>query len=320
MSKTTVADWSTTASSNTDVGGISIAEGMLPSAVNNAMREMMAQIKAGVPYLSSTSVVMPGSTAALVADADDGATLGTTAVQWSDLFLASGGVINWANGDVTITHSSNLLAFAGASSGYTFDVPIGVASGGTGSSSLTANNVLLGNGTSALQVVAPGTSGNVLTSNGTTWASTAPPAIGGLTLLGTLTTTSGTTQSLTGIAAGYNQFYIEIEGVSNNSSSATTLQLLLGSGSTSYGAAGSVSASLSSATAVLAGFIIVGNISSTTAAAKSALASVMIDGALAIPTSVPTPTGTAAVTTAVRFSWSSGASFDAGTIRVYGVK
>jgi hypothetical protein len=46
-----------------------------------------------------------------------------------------------------------------------------VAQGGTGSSSLTANNVLLGNGTSALQVVAPGSNGNVLTSNGTTWVS-----------------------------------------------------------------------------------------------------------------------------------------------------
>lgn len=49
-----------------------------------------------------------------------------------------------------------------------------VANGGTGSTSLTANNVLLGNGTSALQVVAPGTNGNVLTSDGTTWVSSAP--------------------------------------------------------------------------------------------------------------------------------------------------
>lgn len=49
-----------------------------------------------------------------------------------------------------------------------------VANGGTGATSLAANNVLLGNGTSALQVVAPGTSGNILTSNGTTWASAAP--------------------------------------------------------------------------------------------------------------------------------------------------
>jgi hypothetical protein len=47
------------------------------------------------------------------------------------------------------------------------------SSGGTGQSSLTANNVLLGNGTSGVQFVAPGTNGNVLTSNGTTWTSAA---------------------------------------------------------------------------------------------------------------------------------------------------
>jgi len=54
--------------------------------------------------------------------------------------------------------------------------------GGTGQTSLTANNVLLGNGTSAVQFVAPGTNGNVLTSNGTTWTSAALPA-GGVTSL-----------------------------------------------------------------------------------------------------------------------------------------
>jgi hypothetical protein len=55
---------------------------------------------------------------------------------------------------------------------------VAVANGGTGSTALTANNVLLGNGTSALQVVAPGTSGNVLTSNGTTWSSSTPSGSG----------------------------------------------------------------------------------------------------------------------------------------------
>jgi hypothetical protein len=55
---------------------------------------------------------------------------------------------------------------------------ISVASGGTGTNTLTANNVILGNGTSAPLFVAPGTSGNVLTSNGTTWESTALPASG----------------------------------------------------------------------------------------------------------------------------------------------
>jgi hypothetical protein len=56
----------------------------------------------------------------------------------------------------------------------TFNLP--VAQGGTGLATLTANNVILGNGTSAVQTVAPGTSGNVLTSTGTTWQSAALPA------------------------------------------------------------------------------------------------------------------------------------------------
>ena len=49
--------------------------------------------------------------------------------------------------------------------------PVPISSGGTGTSTLTANSVVLGNGTSAVQLVAPGTAGNVLVSDGTTWAS-----------------------------------------------------------------------------------------------------------------------------------------------------
>jgi hypothetical protein len=68
---------------------------------------------------------------------------------------------------------------------------LGVANGGTGATTLTANNVILGNGTSAVQFVAPGTSGNVLTSNGTTWGSAALPA-GGLTYIYTTTPVTAT--------------------------------------------------------------------------------------------------------------------------------
>jgi len=63
---------------------------------------------------------------------------------------------------------------------------LGVANGGTGATTLAANNVLIGNGTSAPLEVAPGASGNTLTSNGTTWTSTAPSiAVGSITGLGT---------------------------------------------------------------------------------------------------------------------------------------
>ena len=55
---------------------------------------------------------------------------------------------------------------------------LGVDQGGTGLTTLTANNVILGNGASTPLFVAPGTAGNVLTSDGTTWSSTTPAASG----------------------------------------------------------------------------------------------------------------------------------------------
>ena len=73
-----------------------------------------------------------------------------------------------ARGNLTAAKSganSDITSITGLTTALT------VAQGGTGAATLTANNVLLGNGTSALQAVAPGTSGNVLTSNGTTWVS-----------------------------------------------------------------------------------------------------------------------------------------------------
>ena len=78
------------------------------------------------------------------------------------------------------------------------DVP--VADGGTGRSTLTANYALLGDGTSAVQMIAPGTSGNLLTSNGSTWASTTPAAGGAGYFLGNSSGATGdTTNGLTDI-------------------------------------------------------------------------------------------------------------------------
>ena len=114
--------------------------------------------------------------------------------------LISGGVgvaPSWGKIDLT-THVSGILPTANGGTGiafftaagptvartYTFpdaaatvltsNAAVTVAQGGTGLTTLTANNVILGNGASAPAFVAPGTSGNVLTSNGTTWSSTAP--------------------------------------------------------------------------------------------------------------------------------------------------
>jgi hypothetical protein len=60
---------------------------------------------------ASDEMVLNGST--LSPHASDGLALGTSSLMWSDLFLASGGVINFNNGDVTMTHSSNKLTISG---------------------------------------------------------------------------------------------------------------------------------------------------------------------------------------------------------------
>lgn len=54
----------------------------------------------------------PGFTTAANPVSNDGAALGTTALGWSDLHLATGSVINWANGNVTLTHSATTLTLS----------------------------------------------------------------------------------------------------------------------------------------------------------------------------------------------------------------
>lgn len=64
-------------------------------------------------------------------DADDGAYLGQSGTAFSDLFLASGAVINFAAGNATITHSTGLL---------TLNVPLSLGT----SNALTVGTIELG--------------------------------------------------------------------------------------------------------------------------------------------------------------------------------
>jgi len=108
-----------------------------------------------------------------------------------------------------------------------------VANGGTGATTLAANNVLLGNGTSALQVVAPGTNGNVLTSNGSTWISSAPAGGGGsMTLISTKTASVSANLSWTGLS-GYSKYLLIFQNlVPDIGSGGLILQFGTGSGPT----------------------------------------------------------------------------------------
>ena len=63
---------------------------------------------AGSDELTLTATAIAPSTS-------DGQALGTSSLMFSDLFLASGSVLNFNNGDVTLTHASNLLTLDGGS-------------------------------------------------------------------------------------------------------------------------------------------------------------------------------------------------------------
>jgi hypothetical protein len=98
MPKNKVSEWSATASNNTDIGGINIAEGCAPSGINNAIRELMAQVKdmqtgadsdnlvvggaftcSGAAVFSSTVALGSSATATTASPSDNSTKVATTA-------------------------------------------------------------------------------------------------------------------------------------------------------------------------------------------------------------------------------------------------
>ena len=105
------------------------------------------------PTFTGTTTIATLALTNDLAVVDGGTGASTAANARTNLSAASSG----ANSDIT--------SITGLTTALT------VPQGGTGLATLTANNVVLGNGASTVQFVAPGTAGNVLVSNGTTWTS-----------------------------------------------------------------------------------------------------------------------------------------------------
>lgn len=287
--------------------------------------------------------------------ANDGKALGTAALSWADLFGATGFTINFANGDWVATHSTGIVTVgtgdfrittAGTNSASvvtvggtqtltnktltspTLTTPVlgtpasGVMTNATGTATGLTSGVTnaLKSATTNVDVsaaTAP-TSGQVLTATGASAATWQTPA--SYTLLGTLTTTSGSTQSLTGIAAGYRYLYCEVDGVSFSGGSTTLNVATSSTNGAAYGTAGVISGSTASASTSISGVVEVVNISATATVAKVATSALNDNSGIGMSVaSVLAPTNTAAVVDAIRFSASTG-SFDAGSIRIYGVR
>jgi hypothetical protein len=224
MAKTKISEYSATPADNTDISNINIAEGCSPANVNNAIRGLMAQLKDQQDGTSGDPFTVAGTLAVTGALTLDGAA-GTSG---QVLTSAGSGTPTWSTlGTMAAQNSTTVAITGGTITGIT---DLTVADGGTGASTITANSVILGNGTSALSgnLVAPSTSGNVLMSNGTTWTS-----VNKLTLDTAKASTSGTSIDFTGIPTYAKRITVMLNGVSTSGTSNLIFQVGAGSFTTS---------------------------------------------------------------------------------------
>jgi hypothetical protein len=205
----------------------------------------------------------------------------TSAIPLSQLDANFTTVVNAINGIGNGTNAlANVQITGGTITGLSSAIP--VASGGTGLQTLTANAVVIGNGTSNVAFVSPGTSGNVLTSDGTNWSSSLPSslvasAVGDVPfstngtsyaatqkiVLGTtVAATTGTSIDFTGIPSWVKRVTVMLSGVSTTGSSPMILQIGSGSVQTS-GYSGFSQTGTTSGTATTAGFNTTANPAST---------------------------------------------------------
>lgn len=104
MAKNKVSEWSATPANNTDVGGIDIAEGCAPSGINNAIREIMSQVKDMQAGTDGDNFTVGGNLAVTGTTALTGvATFTNVPVLPSTIgFIPQGGIIMWSGTIATI--------------------------------------------------------------------------------------------------------------------------------------------------------------------------------------------------------------------------
>lgn len=110
MAKTKISEFDLTPSNNTDIDGINIAEGCAPSGINNAIRELMSQLKAqqdgssGDPFtvtgtMTASAVLASSGTLAVTGNLTLDGAAGTSGQAL--LSAGSGNTPTWGNIFVT---------------------------------------------------------------------------------------------------------------------------------------------------------------------------------------------------------------------------
>jgi hypothetical protein len=113
MAKNKISEFSSTPANNSDIGGINIAEGCAPSGINNAIRELMAQLKdqqsgadgdnftvGGNLSVTGTTALTGTATAPTASVTDDSTKIATTAFVRD--IIPSGVILMWSGSIATI--------------------------------------------------------------------------------------------------------------------------------------------------------------------------------------------------------------------------
>lgn len=128
-----------------------------------------------VAMATAPTFVTSISTPSVLATANDSGALGASGTAFADLFLASGGVINWSAADATITHSAGLL---------TTNVPVTITGVATASGFAPTSSTATGN---RLYLPAANTLGFAINGTGTVQLTSAAlsPVTNDIAALGT---------------------------------------------------------------------------------------------------------------------------------------